>query len=62
MLCWYIECSKTKNEVDRGDLEVKNQDATYGPQISSLTCNNVPVMSLENEISQVRYGKFIERF
>ena len=39
MLCWYIECSKTKNEQDRRYLEVKNQDATYGPKISSLICN-----------------------
>ena len=39
MLCWYIKCSKTKNELERRYQEVKKQEATYGPQISSLTCN-----------------------
>ena len=39
MLCWYIKRSKTKNELERRHSEVKKPEASYGPQISSLTCN-----------------------
>ena len=57
-MCGFIKCSKSKNELEREYLEVEKQDANYGPQIFSLTCNKKSTrnVSLGKEISQVKYG------
>ena len=56
-MCGFIKCSKSKNELEREYLEVEKQDANYGPQIFSLTCNKKSTRNVfrkRNKSSKVR--------
>ena len=50
-----IQGSKTRNNLQRRYLQIKNEEAAYESQMQNAK-NTVAAMSLENETSQVRYG------